>query len=53
MLLMISYPTLRMNNHDSNRLHFANYWNKGVTQNRERYFDNIVISTSRVLCDCK
>ena len=33
-----------------NAVFFENYWNTGATQNEERYFDNIVVSTQRIGC---
>jgi hypothetical protein len=31
-----------------NAIFFENYWNTGSTQEQERYFDNIVVSTQRI-----
>lgn len=36
-----------------NAVLFENYWNAGSPLEQERYFDNIVISTSRIGCDCE
>ena len=33
-----------------NAIFFENYWNSGSPQNQKRYFDNIVVSTSRIGC---
>jgi hypothetical protein len=35
-----------------NAVLFENYWNAGSPVTQERYFDNIVISTSRIGCGC-
>jgi hypothetical protein len=35
-----------------NAVFFENYWNKGSVKKQERYFDNIVISTKQIICDC-
>ncbi|WP_188504821.1 hypothetical protein [Parapedobacter pyrenivorans] len=35
-----------------NAVFFENYWNSGSVQDQERYFDNIVISTKRIGCNC-
>jgi hypothetical protein len=36
-----------------NAIFFENYWNNGSPVEQERYFDNIVISTQAIPCDCK
>lgn len=36
-----------------NAIFFENYWNNGSVKDQERYFDNIVISTKPIPCDCK
>lgn len=36
-----------------NAVFFENYWNAGSPQDQERYFDNIVISTRPLECDCE
>ena len=36
-----------------NAVFFENYWNAGSPVTQERYFDNIVISTSRIGCGCE
>lgn len=36
-----------------NAVFFENYWNAGSPQDQERYFDNIVISTRPLKCDCQ
>lgn len=36
-----------------NAVFFENYWNNGAVRDQERYFDNIVISTKPIPCDCK
>ncbi|MFT4019098.1 MAG: hypothetical protein QM668_19195 [Agriterribacter sp.] len=36
-----------------NAIFFENYWNKGAVKDQERYFDNIVISTQPIPCNCK
>lgn len=33
-----------------NSVFFENYWNGGSSQQQERYFDNIVVSTERIGC---
>jgi hypothetical protein len=35
-----------------NAVFFENYWNAGSPIDQERYFDNLVISTHRIGCDC-
>ena len=35
-----------------NAVFFENYWNAGSPLTQERYFDNIIISTSRIGCGC-
>ncbi|MEI6090072.1 MAG: T9SS type A sorting domain-containing protein [bacterium] len=40
------------NNMKINAIFFENYWNQGSPVEQERYFDNIVISTKRITCDC-
>lgn len=35
-----------------NAVFFENYWNKGSVKEQERYFDNILISTKPITCDC-
>ncbi len=45
-------------NNDPNNLHinaifFENYWNDGSPVEQERYFDNLVISTKPIPCNCK
>jgi hypothetical protein len=39
-------------NYMINAVLFENYWNAGSPVTQERYFDNIVISTSRIGCGC-
>lgn len=39
-------------NYKINAVFFENYWNSGAVQDQERYFDNIVISTIRIGCNC-
>lgn len=36
-----------------NAVFFENYWNKGSVKEQERYFDNILISTRPIACDCR
>ncbi len=36
-----------------NAIFFENYWNSGSPVEQERYFDNIVISTQAIPCNCK
>lgn len=36
-----------------NAVFFENYWNNGSVKDQERYFDNIVISTGPIPCNCK
>ncbi|HMG13910.1 MAG TPA: T9SS type A sorting domain-containing protein, partial [Saprospiraceae bacterium] len=36
-----------------NAIFFENYWNSGSPVVQERYFDNLVISTQAIPCDCK
>lgn len=36
-----------------NAIFFENYWNDGSPVEQERYFDNLVISTKPVGCQCK
>jgi hypothetical protein len=33
-----------------NAVFFENYWNDGSSQDQFRYFDDIVVSTSRIGC---
>jgi len=33
-----------------NAIFLENYWNTGATQNEDRYFDNIVVSTQQIGC---
>ena len=46
-------------NYGINALYFENYWNDdghgtgGSAQEQERYFDNIVVSTEPIGCDCE
>jgi hypothetical protein len=40
-------------NYMINAVFFENYWNAGSPKEQERYFDNIVISTSRIGCGCE
>lgn len=45
-------------NNDPNNMHinavfFENYWNSGSPVEQERYFDNIVIGTKEIKCNCK
>lgn len=35
-----------------NAVFFENYWNKGSVKDQERYFDNILITTTPIRCDC-
>ncbi len=35
-----------------NAVFFENYWNKGSKKEQERFFDNILISTRPISCDC-
>lgn len=35
-----------------NAVFFENYWNKGSVKDQERYFDNILISTTPISCKC-
>jgi hypothetical protein len=39
-------------NYMINAVLFENYWNKGSPQLQERYFDNILISSKPIKCDC-
>ena len=39
-------------NYGINAIFFENYWNAGSPQDQERYFDNVVISTEPIGCDC-
>jgi hypothetical protein len=39
-------------NYKINTILFENYWNAGSPVLQERYFDNIVISTKRIGCNC-
>ena len=39
-------------NYMINAVFFENYWNDGSPVEQERYFDNIVISTMRIGCNC-
>lgn len=36
-----------------NAVFFENYWNKGSPKLQERYFDNILISTKTIKCNCE
>lgn len=36
-----------------NAVFFENYWNKGSPRDQERYFDNILITTTPIRCNCK
>lgn len=40
------------NNMKINAIFFENYWNNGSPIEQERYFDNLVISTKRINCNC-
>ena len=35
-----------------NAVFFENYWNRGSPKEQERYFDNILITTSPIQCSC-
>ncbi len=35
-----------------NAIFFENYWNAGSPKDQKRYFDNILISTEPIICDC-
>jgi hypothetical protein len=35
-----------------NAVFFENYWNKGSVKDQERYFDNILITTTPIKCNC-
>ena len=35
-----------------NAVFFENYWNRGSPKEQERYFDNILITTSPIQCGC-
>jgi hypothetical protein len=39
-------------NYMINAVLFENYWNNGSPQLQERYFDNILISSKPIRCDC-
>lgn len=36
-----------------NAVFFENYWNAGAPKDQERYFDNILISTQPISCECE
>lgn len=36
-----------------NAVFFENYWNDGSPEEQERFFDNLVISTRRIGCECQ
>ncbi|WP_157637832.1 polysaccharide lyase [Flexithrix dorotheae] len=36
-----------------NAVFFENYWNSGSPKQQERYFDNILVSTNPITCNCK
>lgn len=41
------------NNLHINAIFFENYWNNGSPVEQERYFDNLVISTDPISCECQ
>jgi hypothetical protein len=41
-----------LKNYMINAVLFENYWNNGSPQSQERYFDNILISSKPIKCDC-
>jgi len=41
------------NNYMINAVLFENYWNKGSPKLQERYFDNILISSKPIKCNCE
>lgn len=43
---------LQPDSYGINAVFFENYWNKGSVKEQERYFDNILISTQPISCDC-
>jgi hypothetical protein len=43
---------LQPDSYGINAVFFENYWNKGSVKEQERYFDNILISTQPISCNC-